>query len=441
VTMLSATFLGWQGWLLATGTTHLLVDPLLDDRIGRGPRSTRQTFFVWPPRRFEASACPPIDALVLSHEHEDHFNLSSLVQLDRRIPVLLSARASTAASVILAEMGFQVRRVYPGAPTRVGDVELTFFTPDHRHQGPTDEWDTLGYLFRHVDGHGAFFSNVDISFTAAMQAAVAAVEGEVLVYEAMSLGVFHDRFVHAEASEMHRSAQADFREDIAGALRDRARVRPFPGQTVILRDGRVAEAAARTAWLSAPPRAEWGAQPPFWRRPGEPPVPLTPPRDLDDDELAELALGLERIAEHLYGGDIFRRLHSLTAPELDGHTPTMAWLLRTRDEETVLAYAYRPEACGFFPLDEITRDHAGVVIAWATDVLALLRGEIEPRCIVRGWSEIWIPALSGASFLVTELWPFFHPLRHPGRVLARYRNALAEEPARELLFRAPAASR
>src|SRR5262249_48600652 len=102
--MFSTTFLGHQGWLFSTATTRLLVDPLLTAHIGHGGVVGR----VYPPRIFDLDAFPAIDAVLLTHEHEDHFDIPSLNRLDRGIPIVLSQRSSGAARAILDEMGFRV---------------------------------------------------------------------------------------------------------------------------------------------------------------------------------------------------------------------------------------------------------------------------------------------------------------------------------------------
>src|SRR5262245_45272634 len=108
--MFSTTFLGHQGWLFSTEETRLLGDPLLFEDFGHRGLNMR----VCPPRRLVLSELPSIHAVLLSHEHEDHFHIPSLNRLDRRVPILLSSRSSQAARGLLEEMGFSVRLVSPG---------------------------------------------------------------------------------------------------------------------------------------------------------------------------------------------------------------------------------------------------------------------------------------------------------------------------------------
>src|ERR1700722_15955693 len=126
--MLSVTFLGHQGWLVRSGEATLLVDPLLREDFGD---IHALGYRVFPPRRLDLAKLPPVDAVVLSHEHDDHFDIPSLATLSRSIPVHLSARSSTAAKTILATMGFTVHPLAPGMPLPFGDLELTPFAGDH----------------------------------------------------------------------------------------------------------------------------------------------------------------------------------------------------------------------------------------------------------------------------------------------------------------------
>src|ERR1044071_2995581 len=148
--------------MVRTDRTCLLIDPLLREDFGD---VHALSYRVFPPRVVTVEAFPRIDALLLSHEHDDHFDIPSLATLDRRIPVYLSVRSSNAARDILATMGFTVHPWLPGVGARLGAPEALPLAGDHVPVNCGDEWDTLPYLIRSTEGHGSLFSMVDIPLT------------------------------------------------------------------------------------------------------------------------------------------------------------------------------------------------------------------------------------------------------------------------------------
>lgn len=429
--MLEITFLGWQGWMLQSSTTRVLADPLLMDAIGRGPRSTRSSFALWPPRQIRSSAIPRIDAVLISHEHEDHFDIPTLSRIDRRIPIFMSDRSSIAAITILEELGFEVRHLRPGETVPIGDLLLTPFCGDHVSRSQGDEWDTLAYLVELRDENGAFFTNVDVGVTAAMVDKLDRIAGDVITCEGMRLGRYNQhRKPLPGAGQMHQPAQArDLcpAEEALRLLKDGETFRPNPGQTLVLRDGALDEVREATDFLrvAAPP---WPEREPFWAPPGS---PLAPSRcgneALEDGDTAELECGLRELARHLYGSALFKQLYSLSREELQGRQPSFVLALQVGDDRT-LAYAYRPQACDFSRLDdspEWVDQYAGTITLWATDLVALFRGQIEPRMIAACSRENWTFQCHAPFFV--ELWLFFHPLGRPQQALEQYRRTAREE--------------
>jgi hypothetical protein len=431
-----ATFVGWQGWMFASMSARLLVDPLLTDTVGRGPLATRQRFLFWPLRKLDGGAFPEVDAVFISHEHEDHFNLPTLARVDRRIPVWLSARSSRAARAVLADLGFQVTLVHPGDTLRVGDIELTTYSPDHRPRETQDEWDTLAYLVEHAEGR--FFTNVDVPMTPAMMQATST-PTECLTFLEMELRLGAPQ-VPALSEGAHRPPDralfARGKEALAG-LRGGRSICPLPGQTAVFSAGKLVEIEDATPFLRTDPEATWPARPGFWPAPGAPIEPLHGPRDFDESLVEELEAELDRFAEFLHGRALFRELYSLSRNDLGGRSATFALVLLSGDGDAY-AYAYRPEGCCFESLDDaeaLDDRFMGVVLCWASDLLAALRGVFEPRGMARSIRERWRPPIRARLF-TGALWPYLHPLRMPARCLAQYRALLAEEAGAEILVRA-----
>ena len=155
----ATTFLGHQGWLVRSARVSLLIDPILCEEFGD---AYALGYRIYPPRDLRLDAFPAIDALFLTHEHDDHFDIASLAKLDRRIPVFLSTHSSSAGFAILREMGFVVRPLVPGVPVAIGDLEMIAFCGDHLSVNSDDEWDALPFMVRHREGAGSFFTMVDI---------------------------------------------------------------------------------------------------------------------------------------------------------------------------------------------------------------------------------------------------------------------------------------
>ena len=92
---LSAVWVGHATVLLRFGNSTLLTDPNLNSRILIIPRITRASLRPWE--------LPPIDAVVLSHPHFDHFDAWTLRQLGPRPAVFFPSGAEVYADEILQE--------------------------------------------------------------------------------------------------------------------------------------------------------------------------------------------------------------------------------------------------------------------------------------------------------------------------------------------------
>src|SRR5689334_7177182 len=99
--MFEATYLGHQGWLIESGATRLLADPVLHDGLTGMPGDS---IAIYPPRRLDLGAFPPVDGVIISHEHPDHLNLPTLLRLDRSVRIFLPDKVSAAARTLVAEL-------------------------------------------------------------------------------------------------------------------------------------------------------------------------------------------------------------------------------------------------------------------------------------------------------------------------------------------------
>lgn len=155
---MKATFLGHQGWLLESDKSRLLIDPILMPYFRNSPHTK---MWIFPPRSIDVPAMGHVDAIYLSHEHEDHFHIESMNQLSRRTKVYVTMNITTAAERILTEMGFDVTRVPAMSPIEIGsDLKMTLFPPP---SSPTEHW-VLQPFVECKDGTN-YFNPVDCSLS------------------------------------------------------------------------------------------------------------------------------------------------------------------------------------------------------------------------------------------------------------------------------------
>jgi L-ascorbate metabolism protein UlaG (beta-lactamase superfamily) len=122
-TGLELTFLGHQTWHITDGLSTVLLDPILTEAFGAGDLE----FAIWPPRTVDTDRMPLPDAVILSHEHLDHFHLPSLNQLPKSIPLCTGMTTPQAVVDAITVLGFTVRRLDHTRPLSVGSIEVTLY--------------------------------------------------------------------------------------------------------------------------------------------------------------------------------------------------------------------------------------------------------------------------------------------------------------------------
>jgi hypothetical protein len=465
------TFLGHQGWMIRSGGSCVLIDPLLWEKFGA---VHALEYGVHPPRVFGPEPFPAVDAVILSHEHDDHFDIPSLARLDRRIPVFISVHSSTAALQIMREMGFTVHPLVPGIPLMVGELQIIPFSGDHFSVNCADEWDALPYLVRDIRGTGSLFSMVDVALVPAhvqwakahapapglvtwsnnaidwshMSDNVAADVGTEQCFRAMSSGHGLISTQWGKPSAMLMCAggfafhgdQAWFNERVfwvdtdqvcarlASMYRDERFYSALPGQTFWMEGNRLTKVEENTPFLGTAPRGEWPARgrrvcadiPDY--------APATGRRNLNSGDDALLREGLDRLAVALVGGFLFRSLHSILAVEAQGRKPTFALVLRHGSEGSTQVFEYDAPACAFVPV--VAPDPRATYLAgwecWATDLIAVLQCEIGPIALMFGRARLWNHLPQRFRFDLQEgLSRVSHPLSGPSCYLPMYRRMWA----------------
>jgi hypothetical protein len=475
--MFSVTPLGNHGFAIssAAGSSSnlLLVDPLLHARYGW---TDAVGLHVFPPRRVEPAAFPEVDGVLLTHEHEGHFDIASLDLLSRDIPIYLSSLSSLAMREILGEMGFTTRLVRPGRPFSVGDIEIVPMAAD-QEGAAGEEWDNLPYLARDLRGDGSFFTAVDVVPNEAMwKAAMSKVARPGLWMHTNNYSQWDflyswaspdprslQRFV-SSVFEYHRKMSEEWappeallllgggfsfgggrdwlnREVFPCSSEEAARVlaavlpgervyAPAPGETFVMQGGALAGVEPAPAYLGALPRPEW----PSRGHAGEIPwleelSPATGRASLMPGELSALEAELARFAAFLYARAPLRRLYSLSAEELGGRRPTFALLLRADEDGGAYVYEYEPQGCRFRAAssEDPVSEYLAVYECFATDLLALLRCEISSASLTLGRCRHFAAEVELFD-LDVYLMLYAHPLRQPARFLSLYREVYARRP-------------
>lgn len=459
--MFEATFVGHQGWLIEASGSRVLVDPLLCESFDHAAVTAVE---VYPPRLVDIASFPPIDAVIFTHEHPDHFNIPSLLRLDREIAVLISDRTSLAAREFLREVGFRVTLLRSGNAVSVGELEIH---PFHATEITRDEWDVTPLLIRDRQGHGSFATSIDapeaLSFTNFVVERTGRPGLWVSSHNHMDLFPLREdtRQEHAERTVAHlgnafiRGFQQHFRnhpspevlalleggfafrgpfawmnrhvfpgrinrvaENVAATLTNTKVRTPVPGNRFVFSSGLLVEETPGQSYLRA---AEPSAWPSRGAEPFDGPLPDFDPgcgyRDFSPDDLEILLHELRAFATFLYGGALHRSLY--TSQRSPGGT--VGFSLRTPSEK--IGVAYFPEACGFSQVSPSTLS-AGME-CWATDLLATLRFEMLAGHLLFGRYRKWnttdpqIPC-----HFELDLSLYTHPLRHPDKTLQLYRTAV-----------------
>jgi len=120
---LHLTFLGHQTWHISDGQSVILLDPIIADAFGAGDLE----FTIWPPRSVNHREMPAPDAVILSHEHLDHFHIPSLDLLPRTVPFYTGRTTPAAVTDAITALGFTVHRADHTTPITVGGIEFRLY--------------------------------------------------------------------------------------------------------------------------------------------------------------------------------------------------------------------------------------------------------------------------------------------------------------------------
>jgi L-ascorbate metabolism protein UlaG (beta-lactamase superfamily) len=474
--MFSVTSLGHQGWLIGAGETHVLVDPLLRDDFSRMPLAGARVF---PPRRVDLASFPPIAAVLISHEHPDHLDFASLQLLGRTTRVFLSGHSSQAARRVIASLGLRLELMVPGTPLSIGNLVVTPIAPTVVGEPGSNEIDVVAILVRDREGHGSFFSSIDLHCTPAMAREVRrhldrpgvwvdansgydrgihyawhARDAHAVQTTADQLGrryaAMFDGWGHPEAvlitdngltlggdlAELNRHVFEVPNDALIAALRELLPGHVFhaavPGTTVELDAGRLLAVHAERPFLATLDAERWPSR-------GGAPLslearrnfsPSTGRRSLEPGDEARLEHALGELGRFLFARTTHRGVCQLM-PGRDFDPARKATVaLALRDGDAAQVWEYVPEESRFSRVTCDAPEEAYVAGAclWATDLLAVLTFEAAADDLFH-FGRKWMWNVAHASFtcdLDTEIELFAHALHASTKAEVLYRSSLRE---------------
>lgn len=147
-TGLHAAWLGHSTVLLSLDGFRILTDPVFSTwiGIGIGPLTLGMKRLIEP--ALELEKLPPVDLILLSHAHMDHFDIPSLRMLENRRTPVVTARGTS--DLLRPDRYSSVREIGWGERARVGPVELEAIEVNHwGARMRTDTWRGYnGYAIR-----------------------------------------------------------------------------------------------------------------------------------------------------------------------------------------------------------------------------------------------------------------------------------------------------
>jgi len=157
-------------------------------------------------------------------------------------------------------------------------------------------------------------------------------------------------------------------------------------------------------------------------------APATGRREMKNGDYELLEQRLQEFAGTLVGGSIFRGLHSLVHDDAKGRIPSFAFVIRDGRNDEMRVYEFIASDCAFVrgAADPQKRYLAGAE-CWATDLLAVLGGELDPIALNFGRARLWNASPERLVFdLFGDLHRFSHPLRRPAEYLRTYHRIWAK---------------
>ncbi|MDQ6770466.1 MAG: MBL fold metallo-hydrolase [Gemmatimonadota bacterium] len=155
--LFTITWIGHTSFLIQIGGLNLLTDPVWSERASpvqfAGPRR-------WVPPAVDFDALPPIDVVILSHDHYDHLDSSSVSRLAERYPATTWYAPLGVGAFLLRRGVRDVTQSDWWDESTLGDLRLTCLPAQHfsgRTLGKRNTTLWCGWALRTRD-HSLFFA-------------------------------------------------------------------------------------------------------------------------------------------------------------------------------------------------------------------------------------------------------------------------------------------
>ena len=206
---ITITWIGHTTFLIRLDGTTILTDPVFGSRIGirlAGSLTLGPSRLVPPALRMRD--LPPVDLVLVSHAHMDHYDLASLRRLEQDVPVLF---AQDTTEFIEGFDFTNIQELDWGQSAEVKGVRIEALRV--RHWGKRYPWDRdrgyNAYLLR--KGRYAILFGGDTAYTTALPAALAGRRPDVVMLPIGSYNPWiHNHASPDDAWRMFRALEADY---------------------------------------------------------------------------------------------------------------------------------------------------------------------------------------------------------------------------------------
>lgn len=378
-----------------------MIDPVLFDKYGNGPND-----MLYPAihkgqvRHVDFSKLPRMNALIITHEHEDHFDIKSLNCFSRKIKIYISANSSIALESILKEMGFsKIVKIVPNKIFAIGDLELTGLTPP-KQLALIDEWDVIPLLITNKNKDISFFYTVDrvsLFFEKDYPPSYLMPKIKTKSILVNTEGIFH----HLPTKDIYTF---DFRKRSAQFLAYGAKI-SFKKDSVLKVNELNTFSSIQKVTKVALKKKIFTSKQKFPK--------------MNQKEWSHLEKRLNSLASDLYATPLFMKLLNLRAVD-----PEKSFYFLILDGSKTVAYKYCLISANFIKIQKRKKYFASCM-CHGKDLLKVLDGQIEPRVLNLNRSH-WHchPELGIPLFLSSHLWQVLHPLKQPALAYRRYQTRL-----------------